>query len=90
MKTAQGFRYPTFQLDEAGNVAPIVLTLLQHVPTIGWPAHGDMQLLLWLYSAEPELQGDRPLDLLRSAPERVEGAFQARLMSPREAMTPQA
>jgi hypothetical protein len=82
-KAGQGFCYPAFQLDAAGNVAPIVLALLRHARAIGWPAHGDMQLLLWLYSAEPELQGTRPLDRLLSDPQRVEEAFLARFQPSR-------
>lgn len=83
MKAGQGFCYPAFQLDAAGNVAPIVLALLRHARAVGWPAHGDMQLLLWLYSAEPELQGARPLDRLLSDPQRVEDAFLARFQPSR-------
>jgi hypothetical protein len=74
-KAGSAFRYPAFQLDATGSIARVVQALLEHGREIGWPPHGDMQMMLWLHSPESELQGARPLDLLTSNPERVVHAF---------------
>lgn len=79
-KAGSAFRYPAFQLDATGSIARAVPALLEHGREIGWPPHGDMQMMLWLHSPEPELQGGRPLDLLISNPGRVMHAFTERFL----------
>lgn len=79
-KAGSAFRYPAFQLDATGSIARAVHALLENGREIGWPPHGDMQMMLWLHSPESELQGTRPLDQLISNPERVVHAFTERFL----------
>jgi hypothetical protein len=80
-KAGKGFRYPAFQFDEAGEIASNMQTLLLQGRALGWPAHGDMHMMLWLHSAEPGLKGARPLDRLTSDPHAVVVAFSQRFPS---------
>ncbi len=60
------YRYPAFQFDAEGRPLPIMRELLQAAEGLrGWG------LALWLTAPNGFLDGDRPLDLLREAPERI-------------------
>ncbi|MCY7417798.1 MAG: hypothetical protein LH650_04750, partial [Chloroflexi bacterium] len=65
-----GHRFPGFQFDGSGRPLPVIADVIGTLGAVlsGW------ELALWFTSPHPDLQDQRPADVLRDAPDRVRGA----------------
>jgi hypothetical protein len=71
--TYQGTRYfPAFQFDEMGKPLPVIAHVLSHLTDVG-----EWQRGIWFITRSRLLGDARPVDLLRTAPERVIAAAKA-------------
>lgn len=59
--------FPGYQFDESGRPLPLIADVLAVLRDVRRP----WEIALWFTSANLWLEGDRPVDRLRTAPERV-------------------